>query len=73
MRQKDGTNRMMMTGIRKRGEENFHFKIFGNASSQFPPLILKMSLHEMQEWLREMRQSPAQPGDGSRAGLRLVS
>lgn len=51
-------NRVLVTGVRKRGDADFHFKIFGDPASRFPPLILKMSLHEMQQWLHEMQRAP---------------
>lgn len=64
--------RMMMTGTRKSGEADFEFTIYGNAASQFPPLIMKMSLIEMQEWLREMRATPPASGNTKRRRMRLL-
>lgn len=66
------SKRMMMTGTRKSGEADFEFTIYGNAASQFPPLIMKMSLIEMQEWLREMRTTPPASGNRDRRRLRLL-
>jgi hypothetical protein len=71
MRKENKSNRVMMTGVRKGGEPDYHFKIFGNDASQFPPLMLKMSLHEMQQWLREMQTLPTQALQG-RHRLRSV-
>ncbi len=63
---------VMMTGTRKSGEADFEFTIYGNATSQFPPLIMKMSLLEMQEWLREMRNAPPAPEGRNRRRFRLL-
>ncbi|MEE8433604.1 MAG: hypothetical protein V3S64_02340 [bacterium] len=65
--------KLIVTGIRKSGESDFHFKIDGNPASQFPPLILKMTLHEMQQMLREQQAVPPQPAKDGRAALSLVS
>ena len=65
-------NRVFMTGIRKGGDPDFQFTIFGNPASKFPPLILKMSLHEMQQWLREMREDPSQPHGEDRHRLHSI-
>ncbi|MCH8077597.1 MAG: hypothetical protein IIC13_10765 [SAR324 cluster bacterium] len=62
-----------MTGIRKSGEADFHFKINGNPASQFPPLILKMTLHEMQQILREQQAAPPDPASNGRAARSPVS
>ncbi len=70
-RTEDGKH-MMMTGTRKSGEADFEFTIYGNPASQFPPLIMKMSLIEMQEWLREMRTTPPAPDGRNRHRLRLL-
>ena len=64
---------LIVTGIRKGGESDFHFKIHGNPASQFPPLILKMTLHEMQQMLREQQALPPKPAKDGRATLSLVS
>lgn len=65
--------KLVVTGIRKSGESDFNFRIHGNPASQFPPLILKMTLHEMQQMLREQQTLPAKPVKDGRAVLRLVS
>ena len=72
MARTEESKHMMMTGTRKSGEADFEFTIYGNAQSQFPPLIMKMSLHEMQEWLREMRNAPPGPDSKTRRRLRLL-
>ncbi len=67
--------RVLMTGVRRAGGEDYELTIFGNAASAFPPLILKMSLHEMQDWLRDTQVPPAAgaaQGAGTRH-LRIVS
>lgn len=63
--------KVLMTGIRRGGETDYEFTINGNPSSQFPPLILKMTLHEMQQWLHETRQTP-DSGKVEGPHLRLV-
>ena len=65
--------KLMVTGVRKGGESDFHFEIHGNPASQFPPLILKMTLHEMQQWLHEQQSAPPNTTKHRRATLRLVS
>ena len=65
--------KLIVTGIRKSGESDFHFKIHGNPASQFPPLLLKMTLHEMQQLLREQQAVPPKPARDGRAALSLVS
>jgi hypothetical protein len=70
MRRADKSNRVLVTGMRKSGDADFHFRIFGNPASPFPPLIIKMSLLEMQQWLRQMQAAP----DAARPPrLRVVS
>ena len=59
MRRSEKQNRVLMTGIRKGGDADYEFKIFGNPASQFPPLIIKMSLLDLQQWLRQMQAAPA--------------
>ena len=66
-------NQLVMSGIRKGGESDFEIRISGNPASQFPTLILKMTLHEMQQWLVEMRHTPPKPAPGQKPSLRLVS
>lgn len=65
--------KLIVTGIRKSGEADFHFKINGNPASQFPPLILKMTLHEMQQILREQQAAPPDPASNGRAARSPVS
>ncbi len=64
--------KLIVTGIRKSGESDFNFRIHGNPASLFPPLILKMTLHEMQQMLHEQQSAIPEPADG-RAALKLVS
>jgi len=65
--------RVLMTGVRKGGDTDYHFKIFGNASSAFPPLIVKMSLLEMQQWLRQLRDARERAQQDIRPRLRVIS
>lgn len=65
--------KLIVTGIRKSGESDFNFRIHGNPASQFPPLILKMTLHEMQQMLHEMQSAIPKPAGDGRAALKLVS
>ena len=65
--------KLIVTGIRKSGEPDFNFRIHGNPASQFPPLILKMTLLEMQQMLREQRAGTPGPAGDGRAALSLVS
>ena len=69
---KNEKNQLVMSGIRKGGESDFEIKISGDPASQFPPLILRMTLHEMQQWLVDTR-TPPEPVPGKRPSLRLVS
>lgn len=48
----------LIAGVRHAGEPEFQFKIFGNPASQFPPLLLKMSLVELQQWLHQLNAKP---------------
>ncbi len=72
MARKAKKKQVLMTGIRRGGESDFEFTINGNPASRFPPLILKMTLHEMQQWLHQTRQAPPESGKGEGAHLRLV-
>jgi len=65
--------RVLVTGMRKSGDADYHFRIVGNPASPFPPLIIKMSLHEMQQWLHEMQTAPEGASPGERPRLRIVS
>jgi len=51
-----------MTGMRKKGEKDFRFSIRGNAAQQFPPLLLKMTLHELQQLLHAQQSVPENEG-----------
>jgi len=64
--------RMLVSGMRKSGDSSYHFKIFGNPTSNFPPLIIKMSLHEMQQWLHQMQSAPEAAPRRGPPGLRVV-
>ena len=65
--------KLIVTGIRKSGESDFNFRIHGNPVSPFPPLILKMTLHEMQQMLHEQQAAIPEPPEDGRAALSLVS
>ena len=56
--------RLLMTGVRKGGDADYDFRIVGDPASQFPPLVLKMTLHELQQWLRHAQPPPSGLGDG---------
>ncbi len=64
--------RVLVTGMRKSGDSSYHFKIFGDSASRFPPLIIKMSLHEMQQWLHQMQSAPEAALRSGRPGLRVL-
>ena len=64
--------RVLVTGMRKSGDTDYHFKIFGNPASAFPPLILKMSLHEMQQWLHQTQTAPEAGRRSDRPRLRVL-
>jgi hypothetical protein len=72
MRRAAKRNRVLVTGMRKGGDSDYHFRIVGNPASPFPPLILKMSLHEMQQWLRQMQTAPEEALRRERPRLRVV-
>ena len=72
MRRADKPNRVLVTGMRRSGDSDYHFRIVGNPASSFPPLLIKMSLHEMQQWLHEMQMAPEAPPKGERPRLRVV-
>lgn len=63
--------RVLMTGMRKAGTADYELKVYGNAASAFPPLLVKMSLHELQCWLHEMQPAPLAQR-GPRPRLRIV-
>jgi len=65
--------KLMVTDVRKGGDSDVHFEINGNPASQFPPLILKMTLHEMQQLLHQQQSAPPKNAKDGRAALRLVS
>ena len=65
-------NRVLVIGVRKRGDADYRFKIFGHATSVFPPLIIKMSLHEMQQWLRQMQTARESAPQEGRPRLRVL-
>ena len=62
----------LIAGVRHAGEPEFQFKIFGNPASQFPPLLLKMSLVELQQWLRHLNDTPPEALRERPARLRPV-
>ena len=64
--------RVLVTGMRKSGDADYHFRIVGNPASPFPPLIIKMSLNEMQQWLHEMQTAPESGARGERPRLRVL-
>ena len=64
--------RVLMTGMRKAGAADYVLKVYGNPASPFPPLLIKMSLHELQRWLQEMQSAPL-AHRGERPRLRIVS
>lgn len=72
MRRPDPRKRLLVTGVRKGGDKDFHFRITGNPGSPFPPLVMKMSLRDMQQWLRQMQTAPRPASRGSRPRLRVV-
>jgi hypothetical protein len=72
MRRAAPAKRVLVTGRRKGGDAHYHFRIVGNPASAFPPLIIKMTLHEMQQWLRQMQTAPEGAARGTRR-LRVVS
>ena len=72
MRRAAKRNRVLVTGMRKGGDSDYHFRIFGNRATPFPPLIIKMSLHEMQQWLHQMQSAPQTALRGERPRLRVL-
>jgi hypothetical protein len=72
MRRARKRTRVLVTGMRKGGDSDYHFKIVGNPASPFPPLLIKMSLHEMQDWLRQMQAEPDSGLHIGRHRLRVV-
>lgn len=64
--------RVLITGMRKAGTDAYNLKVYGNPASAFPPLLIKMSLHELQQWLHELQTVPP-PDRGERPRLRIVS
>jgi hypothetical protein len=71
MRRAGKGNRVLVTGMRKGGDSDYRLKIFGNPASPFPPLLIKMSLHEMQQWLHQTQAAP-DAARGQRPRLRVV-
>lgn len=69
----DTNKHVLVTGMRKAGESDYHFKITGRPDSPFPPLVIKMSLHEMQQWLHQMQTAPQLVTRGGRPRLHVVS
>ena len=73
-KQAEDKSQVLMTGVRRGGEPDFRFRIHGNPASQFPPLVMKMTLHELQQWLHETKAGPVEPpGPGGTRSLRAVS
>lgn len=68
----DKRKRVLVTGMRKGGDSDYHFRITGHPDSPFPPLVIKMSLHEMQQWLHQMQTAPQAALRGHRPRLRVV-
>lgn len=68
----NGGKRTLVTGVRRGGASDYELKVHaahGSTVPSFPPLLIKMSLHDMQQWLHEMQSAPA---DCDRRRLRIV-
>jgi hypothetical protein len=60
MKNRSPRKRLVMAGIRHGGDPEYQFTIHGNAASRFPPLLLKMSLIELEQWLHHLNAEPAE-------------
>lgn len=49
----------LVTGVRLAGESEFQVTIHGNPASPFPPMNLRMSLLELQKWLKHINPAPS--------------
>lgn len=69
-RSNDRAHRLLVTGVRRRGEREYRLRIFGPAASRFPPLHVRMTLDELRRWLHQLRRVP-EPQDRA-SPLRIV-
>lgn len=53
--------RLLMTGIRQRGSDEFLFTVYGPTDSELPPAEVSMSLKEFSTWIHHTR-NPAKGG-----------
>lgn len=54
--------RVLMTGVRQPGSDEFLFTVYGPADSELPPAEVQMTLKEFSRWIH---RAPA-PAKGSR-------
>ena len=53
--------RLLMTGVRQPGSDEFVFKVYGPTDSELPPAEVEMTLKEFSSWIHHTR-NPAKGG-----------
>jgi hypothetical protein len=58
--------RLLMTGVRQPGSEEFQFTVYGPGETRFPPAEMQMTLGEFQQWIAHSGPPAKHPAKGAR-------